>query len=305
MDYVLGLDGGGTSTNLIALDLDGNGILELEAGSININGSSPEAIAENLNYLLERSAKELKKQAKFIVIGAAGLSNQVAEPTLRKVLDKAGYKDKYYLIGDQEAALYGAFLGKPGVLLISGTGSIAYGIDENKNTYRVGGYGHLLDDYGSAYSIGKDILSYVIQAYDRRREATNFTELVKEKLNIDTIPELISYVYSENRTKKDIADFARLLEVNSDESAILIQDKAVNSLYDILKAMAKQMQRDKLNLVFSGSVLLKNKYIRSNLIEKIKDLDTEYNLVEAKVDAATGAAILALNALKHGEKGFA
>lgn len=81
------------------------------------------------------------------------------------------------LVGDHETALAGALEEPAGVILIAGTGSICYGVNESGAKFRAGGYGHIIDDAGSAYAIGRDILKAVVRSSDGRQGQT----VLKEK----------------------------------------------------------------------------------------------------------------------------
>ena len=300
--YVLGLDGGGTSCKACATNLNGEILLRDIAGSININGVSENYIRAELSALLARIYSEMGDMPEFIVIGVAGISNPRTKEVLMSILHDTGYRGKVIITGDYKIALYAKLGVLNGVLLISGTGSIAYGIDSQGDEIRVGGYGHIIDDLGSAYAIGRDILASIIKFYDGRNEATALTDLVMNELEISNIDELISYVYSPERKKSDIAALAALVEpatrVN-DKMAIEIQEKAAKDLAYLIETTIRRMGEKELKIAFSGSVLEKNNFIRESLVKNIENLNTDckIEIVDSNNDAAYGAALLALEEL--------
>lgn len=299
---MLGLDGGGTSCKACATNLNGEILLRDIAGSININGVSENYIRAELSALLARIYSEMGDMPEFIVIGVAGISNPRTKEVLMSILHDTGYRGKVIITGDYKIALYAKLGVLNGVLLISGTGSIAYGIDSQGDEIRVGGYGHIIDDLGSAYAIGRDILASIIKFYDGRNEATVLTDLVMNKLEISNIDELISYVYSPERKKSDIAALAALVEpatrVN-DKTAIEIQEKAAKDLAYLIEATIRRMDEEELKIAFSGSVLEKNNFIRETLVKNIEKFNTDckIEIVDSNNDAAYGAALLALEEL--------
>lgn len=301
LKYVIGLDGGGTSTKATALDIDGKELLRLEGGSINVNGASEEDVISHLTTLLKNFEEVLKARPEAITIGAAGLSNPRERAVLEESLAKIDYQGKVLITGDQHVALYGAHGEDKGIFLISGTGSICLGIDDTGKEFRSGGRGYLIDDVGSAYDIGRNIIIGVVQAHDGRAEKTVFTELVQGHLGIKHIDELVEFVYTPNRPKKDIADLAVLVteaSARGDELAQKIQEDASFELFKMVKAVAEQMQLDVINISFGGSVLSKNEIIRDLLTQHLNNLDFNLNIVEAKHDPAYGAAQMALELLK-------
>lgn len=300
--YVLGLDGGGTSCNACATDLNGKVLLRDIAGSININGVSENYVRAELSALLARIYSEMGDMPEFIVIGVAGISNPRTKEVMMSILHDTGYRGKVIITGDFKIALYAKLGILNGVLLISGTGSIAYGINSRGDEIRVGGYGHIIDDLGSAYAIGRDILASVIKYFDGRNEATVLTDLVMKKLEISSIDELISYIYSPERKKSDIAALAALVEPATranDKTAIEIQEKAAKDLADLVETIIKRMDEEEIKLAFSGSVLEKNNFIRESLVKNIEQLNTActIEIVDSENDAAYGAALLALEEL--------
>ena len=114
----------------------------------------------------------------MLCVGCAGMSNPELRRTLERMIRADGYEGAYMLAGDQAAALYAAHGAGPGAVLISGTGSICFGRNTRGITARAGGRGYKIDDEGSGYAIGRDILSAVVRAQDGRSRPTVLTELV-------------------------------------------------------------------------------------------------------------------------------
>lgn len=175
--------------------------------------------------------------------------------------------------------------------MISGTGSICYGIDRQGNQVRTGGWGHLIDDRGSGYAIAVDILSSVVRAWDGRGEQTILTELVFEQLGIKELTELIHYIYAPERSKKEIASLAALIGKageQKDAVALNIQERTADALYEMVQAVHKKMPAEK-ELVLAGSVLKNNQRIQSSLIEKLNMEHPQWSIRTAQHSAATGA----------------
>ena len=86
--------------------------------------------------------------------------------------------------------------GGTGCILIAGTGSICTGITEDGKTARAGGWGHLIDDVGSGYALGRDALTAVVRAQDGRGAKTVLTDLVQKAWKVENIGQLIAETYS-------------------------------------------------------------------------------------------------------------
>ncbi len=314
--YYIGMDGGGTGTDVLVTD-GKKDLLRVKAGGLNYNSFGPAGVAETFVKI-----KDMLKEKGFMPedclalgIGCAGISNPDAQKFIKNTLSGLGFNCPAALVGDQKAAMYGAFEKEDGILLISGTGSICLGqMKQGSIEYRAGGFGHLIDDEGSAYALGRDILSAVVRAGDGREKPTALTEEVFKKLDITSVPELIGYVYAKERTKKETASLAALLSrpgMEKDQTAIQIIDKAVLGLAELVYNVYGKMKANKksgsISLVLHGSVLLKNDIIKNKLLERLmtdmtensdlgKDSQEkpELKLASAKNDAAHGAAGLAI-----------
>ncbi|MGB8454078.1 MAG: BadF/BadG/BcrA/BcrD ATPase family protein [Anaerocolumna sp.] len=302
-DYVIGMDGGGTRTSVLIADKE-HGILDKYVkGSINYNGSNKLLVDSILKDIFQSAVERgyLKEACKAVCIGAAGVSNPLVKENILTIIRDMGFLCPVSLVGDQEAAFYGAFKTSSGIILISGTGSICYGKDKEGNAYRTGGFGHLIDDTGSGYAIGKDILKAVVQAYDGRRESTILTGLVFSFLKINNINQLISYVYDRDRSKKDIAGLSPLIEKAIDRKDKCAQEIIVKNVYDLgdlVTPVANHMNGE-IPLAVSGSVLLNNRYIYDGFAERMKYLHPNISVFRSNNPAADGAVTLALKLIKQ------
>jgi N-acetylglucosamine kinase-like BadF-type ATPase len=297
-DYVIGMDGGGTRTSVLIADAKHHVLDSFVKGTINYNGSSKTQVDTNLEDIF-KSVEEngyLKENCKAICIGAAGVSNPVVKEDILGFIKKKGFLCPVSLVGDHETAFYGALKDSFGIILISGTGSICYGQGHDGTAYRTGGFGHLIDDCGSGYAIGRDILKAIVMAYDGRKEATLLTELTFNWLKIKNINQLVSYVYKQQRSKKDIAGLSLLIEEacgRKDSCALEIVDRNVKDLVDLVTPVAKQIKGE-IPLAVSGSVLLNNQYIYNGFKEMMYLHNPNITVFKSKRNAAKGAVTLAL-----------
>jgi N-acetylglucosamine kinase-like BadF-type ATPase len=177
--------------------------------------------------------------------------------------------------------------------LIAGTGSIIYGKDENGNIYRAGGFGRLIGDEGSGFSIGRKGLQAVAKYYDDRGDETLIVKLIKEKYSINSADELITKVYKENF---DIASFAEVVLIaakNEDQIAHHILLEGSEELINHISTMMKKMDTVDLRISFAGS-LISNKNVYSEiLLDKIKTSLPSVIIVAPKHSPIKGAILLA------------
>ncbi|XID93510.1 N-acetylglucosamine kinase [Paenibacillaceae bacterium WGS1546] len=299
MKYAAGLDGGGTKTAVTIVDGQGREIRSFVSGAINYNGQDEESVRRSLEEIFRTIGEACRGLANCarVCIAAAGVSNPSVAPKLTSLARSCGYAGELTIVGDQEAALVGAHEGASGIILIAGTGSICYGRNEAGETHRAGGCGYLIDDEGSGYSIGRDLLAAVVRMHDGRLPPTAIAPLVYERLKTDSVRELIAFVHHRNTNKRDIAALASLLSDAcdaGDAAALAIARRSAESLRELVLPVANKLILRRGSLALAGSVLLRNRYVREELLTLLRLDLPELNVYPARKDAAWGAVRIAL-----------
>ncbi|WP_239615095.1 N-acetylglucosamine kinase [Cohnella mopanensis] len=303
MRYVAGMDGGGTKTAVLIADEQGTEVHAFSSGPINYNGQDEESIRRSFEEMFEtinRVCGGLEHCAQ-LCIGAAGVSNPTVVSRLTSLARECGYRGGIQVTGDHETALRGALDSPYGIILIAGTGSICYGMNESGLTHRAGGCGYLIDDEGSGYSIGRELAAAVAKANDGRIPPTAITGLVYGRLGIDTVRELVGFVHDKRTNKKDIAALAPLLSeacALGDEAALTIARRSAGSLRELVLPVVERLGQRSGNLALAGSVLLNNRFVRSELIGLLKEDYPDLDVFPAKREAALGAVLIALERLR-------
>ncbi|MCK9212639.1 MAG: hypothetical protein M0P61_17565, partial [Ignavibacteriaceae bacterium] len=168
---------------------------------------------------------------------------------------------------DARIALEGAFSGKPGSILIAGTGSIMFGKDKDGNIHRVGGFGRFIGDEGSGYSIGKKALTAIAKSFDGRGKKTILSELIAEKFGIVSSEKLITEVYKNNFDIASVAPLVLQAAEMMDEIAVQIIESETDELILHIKAMKEKIKEEVLSIAFIGGIL-RDKNIYSDLFTK-------------------------------------
>ena len=171
--HSIGIDGGGTKTVGILTVATGERIVRTEAGPSNYHVVSAK---EKTQEVLATVIANLFEQAKLpptsntaFCLGMAGLGRAEDRGVIGRICDALGVRKNRILTHDAHIALVGG-IGKPeGVIIISGTGSIVYGINAHGEETRAGGWGYLLGDEGSGYDIALKGLQAVARAADGRK----------------------------------------------------------------------------------------------------------------------------------------
>jgi glucosamine kinase len=168
MPLYLGIDAGGTKTDCAVSN--GAELLGQASGpSCKLARVGREQARENLQSVIRRACEAAHVQAEdaqHVCIGMAGASLpeavQWAQETIREVIPGA----TIYVAGDHIIAHRAAFGVSPGVLVIAGTGSIAFGRNQAGETARAGGWGPNVSDEGSAFWVGREAVIAALHAYD-------------------------------------------------------------------------------------------------------------------------------------------
>jgi N-acetylglucosamine kinase-like BadF-type ATPase len=301
--FAVGLDGGGTKTAVTIVDESGNVVHTFTSGAINYNGQDEASVGASLEEIFRTIASVCDGliHCAQVCIGAAGVSNPTVKTRLESSVRAYGYEGGLIITGDQDTALCGAHNRELGIILIAGTGSICYGKNETGDTHRAGGYGYLIDDEGSGYSIGRDLLSAVVRAHDGRLSETVIARMVFEQLGMTSIQQIIGFGYDKQTNKKDIAALAPILSKAcelGDEAALAIAGKSARSLLELVVPVAERLSMQDGTLAIAGSALLKNSFVQTSFIDLLKERYPAMTCITPKRDAASGAALMALGRLQ-------
>ena len=130
--FVIGVDGGGTRSRAVAVSVEGAVLGEVGGGPLNVNTTESGMFAASLGGMLQqlREAHGLDASAaEQTVIGTASLFTSLGHDEAGRLCGGLLPADRLTVVGDVVSALFGATLGAPGLLVVSGTGSIAAAMD--------------------------------------------------------------------------------------------------------------------------------------------------------------------------------
>jgi len=316
--WVFGIDGGGTSARLRVESRSGELLFYGEGGSSNLRSKPRDEVLANLEGLFARAFSEGGVQPPLCEAGFAGsagvdrpadkgpFADLVGEAFAAAALKggaearRGGSDAVRPAIGagnDSEPALAGAIGGMEGILLIAGTGAIAYGRCRDGTEARAGGWGHLLGDEGSAFAVAFEALKRGIRSSEGRDLPTCLLERGLSFFGLHEAEDLLPFVY-EGLDKTRVAKFAREVARARDEGdglAAAIFEEAADSLAGLVLSVEKRLGShiaDK-SLACRGGLIEGDAWLRSSLAARLAKAAPGVRLVEAKADAATGACMLA------------
>jgi N-acetylglucosamine kinase-like BadF-type ATPase len=175
MTVFAGLDGGGTRTTLALADDDGRELLRRVGPAGLVDPRDPGATAAMLASLVREGLAEAGVGEKPVSLcaGLAGVGNENERRQVEAALAASGVAERVHIVTDGEIALEGALGGGAGILLIAGTGSVGYARGATGRVERCGGWGMIVGDEGSAWSLGRNGLSAALRAADGRGPHTS------------------------------------------------------------------------------------------------------------------------------------
>lgn len=301
-DYIIAMDGGGTCTQ--AIIAKGEEVLfETTLPATNYHNVGKATIETVFKVGLERLCEKAgiaKEDLSAWCIGAAGVDTAQDEKVVFDAIRSTGFEGKIKVVNDGYIALVASHQNEEGAMIISGTGSIAMGMN-GKKLVRVGGWGHLIGDEGSAYTLSRDAFQAMTQSVDGRGEKTLLTEKIMSHLKFSDPSDLIQYVYAEGRDKSEIAQIAPVVieSYHLDPVAKNIVDHNINELVKMVHAVSKEMPTENFKLSACGSVLVKNDFYFQLFQNALKKKIPTIEVFQSNCEAVEGAKWLALKMLER------
>ncbi len=251
MKFFLGVDGGGTSTQICIVDEKANLISSGVGGPSNIYFTDPEQIFASIETALRQSITKGKTTYPNLRVTAAcaaisGAGREEDRRKASKIIEPLMNGIPFFIVEDVKAALHGALGGRSGIAIISGTGSSCLGVNEGKYR-RSGGWGSLLGDEGSGFNIARKGLTAALRAYDGRDKMTSLTCSFTTHFGLNTPEEILPSVHQ--LTRDQIAALAKVVFEESAKGDLLAQAILREESKELVK-MIKAVHR---NLGFTGN----------------------------------------------------
>jgi N-acetylglucosamine kinase-like BadF-type ATPase len=241
---VVGIDAGGTKTVGLLADGDGRVLAEARGGGANLQTHGELQVEKVFDGVLETLTGGAPVDA--LCLGIAGVDRAGDEATIRSILRRLGHRERARVVNDAAIALVAGAPERFGIVVLAGTGSIAYGVDRKGRVARSGGFGYLLADEGSAYWLGRAALRAAVRAADGREPETQLRPLVLQELGVASIAELVPLVYEERGLPKQrIAGLAHLVEraaAGGDAAAGRLLDQGAAELALAARAVAARLE---------------------------------------------------------------
>lgn len=299
MRYVIGIDAGGTKTTGILADDSGAVIREARAGGANLRAHGELGVEKSLYQVID--ALDAPAPVDALCLGIAGVGGDVERGLVKDLLRRLGIRRAVRIVNDAVVALVAGAPEGVGVVLISGTGSIAWGVDATGKCARSGGWGYLLGDEGSAFWLGHAAVRQGIRAADGRGPATSLYDRIRDRLGVAGTPDLVDWFYDQELSRPRVAELARIVEEaanDGDLTAEELLDQAAGHLVRAARAVIQQLDFPaEFPLVLAGGAFR----ACPSLVARI---EARLHLPAARVarleiEPAMGAVRLAIDLLAH------
>ena len=302
MNYFIGIDGGGTKTKAVLVDENLNNINEGIGGPSNFLVFDINDVTNSIIELLSQITNDANipvSNIKSILIGTAGAgrrddAQRLENSVLKKAKENNIDINNFKVESDARIALEGAFAGKPGSILIAGTGSIMFGKDSQENIHRVGGFGRILGDEGSGFHIGRAGLSAVAKSFDSRNNGTLLAQLLEDKFNIADSTQLINEVYKNGFDIPQVAPLVIEAAAKNDKICIDILISEIDELVEHISAMKEKINEEILSVSLIGGTITTDNYY-ANLFRARVGKIPSVKLKNAELPPEIGAALMAKN----------
>jgi glucosamine kinase len=253
-------------------------------------------IADTVLDALEKASSELPVAE--LVVGAAGTGLEANRIALRVALAEQGIATNLTVTSDAAIALESAFPNGAGIVLIAGTGSIAYARNSLGEVSRVGGLGWRFGDEGSGYSLGRAAIATVLRAREHRAAGTALTKVLRAAMDAASDNDLNGWIERTN-----VAEVARLAGVvcqaadGGDEVAAELVREAARSLADHVTALALGLEdSDDVRVALHGGLIASDSAVRRSLVAELASRTPAPMVTDVRVDPASGALLLATRA---------
>lgn len=301
---VVGVDGGGTKTRVLVADESGKTFADVSGPASAVKPGhaehSAQVIAETVAMALEEAELE-HVIPKVLCVGVAGVGREHERQALWQALAAREIAEEVLVHADATVALDDAFGDGAGVLLIAGTGSVAFGRGPTGTVARCGGWGPVIGDEGSGAWIGRRALSVVTAAADGREPETALAGAVLTAAQVNDVTELIAWAASATPAMLATLAPAVMSEAESgDLRANALLSLAVEELMLHVRSLARQLfvdERASLPVALTGGLLRRGQPLRKRLEQRLKSAVPGAAVQPGDVDAARGAVRGALRFL--------
>jgi N-acetylglucosamine kinase len=300
MDYIVGVDGGGSKTAGLLVDREGHALAREVVGPTNYQIVGAAGIRGEISRLVHRlfaGAHVPEQELASMALGLAGVGRPGEPERVAQVVEGLRLARSVVVDHDAMIALVGALGDTPGLIVIAGTGSIALGRNALGQRARAGGWGYLVGDEGGGFFVAREALVAILKAHDGRGEGTQMTERILGKLELRSVEEIIPRVYRQGMSHDEMATLAPLVFETArrgDTVARAIVQRAGRELGLMAAAVINRLGiKGTVPIGLVGSLFKDKELLLGSMRDALGEKITA-EFLEPRLDPVGGAALLAL-----------
>lgn len=294
---VLGLDVGGTKTVGQLANDTGEVLREARGPGANLQAAGELGVEKVLHQVIDDALAKSEGLLDAICVGMAGVDRAADAAVVRAILARIGHRAQSVVVNDALIALEAGVSSGPGIVLVAGTGSIAYGRDGQHRAARAGGWGYVLGDEGSGYWLGRQALRSVVRASDGRGPATMLTPRILAHYQIARAYDLVHEIYNGGLKPSAVAALASHVQsaaAEGDQVARELIRVGAHELASAARSVAVRLSLQKPAIVLAGGIFRAVPLLRERVTNDLDELLPRSSVRTLTVEPAFGAVRLAL-----------
>lgn len=296
-EIVIGVDGGGSKTRVLVGTAEGEVLATVDGPKSAVSPGQAARSADVIADLVTKALGEIAQPGsvfpRVLYCGVAGTGREEERRALHAALDAKELAEEVVIDSDGLIAMYDAFEDRAGILLVVGTGSIAYGRSPAGEIVRCGGWGPAFGDEGSGGWIGKRALGIVAASSDGREPATALLFPILAATGCEDVEDLIPWAAAADaRAFATLAPVVFSTAAAGDQRASALITLAAEELVLHIRALARQLftdERAAVAVALSGGLMDRGSPLRKRLEQRLKSAVPGANLRSEEVLPARGA----------------
>jgi glucosamine kinase len=305
-EIVVGVDAGGSKTHVIVASGSGEELASVIGPGASMAPGGAEHCADVIASLIESalaSAEQTQYRPRILFAAVAGTGREEEQIGLQQALAQREMAEEIIVDTDACAALADAFGDGAGIVLLAGTGSIAFGRGPTGIQARCGGWGVTFGDEGSGAWIGRRALSVIASAYDGREPETALAGAILTAAQVNEAEQLIPWAIAADKEMfAAIAPSVIAVAMQGDLRANAIIDMAAEELMLHVRALGKRLfidERAEFHVALAGGLLAKGSLLRKRVEKRLRSAVPGAIVKADDINGALGAVKLAMRALNE------
>jgi len=310
MGIRIGVDGGGSKTEIVALDSTGQVLRFIRKPASNYHVVGKE---QAVLHIIEGIREALLDETlEGIGISLAGINTpedwKIMAEGLRqwlRVLTQGNMTPSQEIPVVMENDVFGALMSVRGIfsgnVLAVGTGTVALGVNTKGEIFRLGGWGHLIGDQGSGYDIGRKALAATVASFDGYGPKTLLETKILEYLELAHVLDISDWLYQSKRTNKDVAALVPVVVEavrQGDTMAKMILDQSGRELGLLTTALLRKTNDLKVGLV--GGISHIWEFLEPSFVNTVQETFPVVQLLKPMYPTSVGAALLSkVSQIRH------